>query len=437
MNDSELDALLKEARTKIDTEGLYPARLFGDRTLWDRERHNVFGKSWVYLGHVSELTEANSYMVRSIVDDQFIVTKDKDGTIRALHNSCRHRGMQVCRADTGRAARFTCPYHGWTFSNTGKLLAMPTGKDLYSDGFKKEDWGLKHLPGLEIFHGLIFGSLNPDVEPLKDYLGPMAWYLELMVARTKEGLEVRGAPNRSVVNGDWKIAADNFVGDAFHTATTHASMLGGRDPLFASNGHQVVCGNGHALGHGSAFLPDGNKVTSYGGLPEEMWPEIHETLLPEQAEMLKDTLHFHGNVFPNFSFLQVLEAPAEDAPPTSMLTLRVWHPLENGKLEICSWFLVDKSAPEEHKQSSYEAYLRCFGSGGCFEADDAENWRSISRMSKGQFSEDNYYNYQLGQDCVAPNPEWTGPGTAYPRAYAEIGQRHFHGHWMDMMLGGK
>ena len=66
-------------------------------------------------------------------EDPILVCRGSDGVVRAFLNSCRHRGMKVCRADRGNARQFTCSFHGWTYANTGELRGVPLGKNAYGE----------------------------------------------------------------------------------------------------------------------------------------------------------------------------------------------------------------------------------------------------------------------------------------------------------------
>ena len=426
-----IESLLIEAKRDL-AEGLYPARMFSDPDIFALERERIFGRAWVFLGHESEIPNPGDYVLRYIVDDQFIVTRAKDGAVRALHNSCPHRGVPVCRGDKGNAHRFSCPYHGWTFANTGDLVGVPMGADLYPEGFDKKAWGLRQLPNIDTFCGLIFGSMDPNALPLDEYLGAAKWYLQLLAGRTKRGLQVVGAPHRWVVDSNWKLPADNFVGDAYHVQMTHRSMLRGREPLFTLKGQHIQAGNGHGFGIG---LPDDPDVPPYVGLPQALWADIEATLSPEQSSILKRTIFIHGSVFPNLSVLQSIEAKDGQSPPTSMLTFRSWQPIAANKMEIWSWCMVDSDAPPEYKKESAAAYVNTFGSGGQLEQDDAENWRSSTRAVTGQFSQKTKFNYQLSREKLEKSIDWPGPGDAYPQAFAEFNQIAFHKRWLAYMTG--
>ncbi len=75
-------------------------------------------------------------------EEPVLVTRDAHGQIRAFLNTCRHRGMRVCRADWGHTAAFTCPYHGWTYDTAGALTGVPKFQEGYYGELDKSAWGL-------------------------------------------------------------------------------------------------------------------------------------------------------------------------------------------------------------------------------------------------------------------------------------------------------
>ena len=106
-----------------------------------------------------------------------------DGGLRAYLNLCRHRGNRVCRADRGNAKLFTCSYHGWTYSSDGKLAVVPMA-DAFPE-LDRDQWGLIPVAQIDSYKGLIFATFDTAAPPLRDYLGDMAWYLDILLDREK------------------------------------------------------------------------------------------------------------------------------------------------------------------------------------------------------------------------------------------------------------
>ena len=430
-----LKEMLQKGLHDLEADWTVPSGVINDPEVHRVERERVFGRTWVFLGHESEIREPGDYVVRYISENQFIVTRDEAGEIRAHFNSCRHRGMQVCRAEMGNASHYRCPYHGWTYNNKGDLVGVPAGKEAYGNKLRKKDWGLRPMPQLGTYKGLIFGCLDPDAMSLEDYLGDMKFYLDIVLDRSDAGMEVVGAPQRWIVDANWKLGADNFIGDAYHTMMTHRSMvelgLAPPDPQFALYGEHVHTQHGHGLG--IIGPPPGIPLPEFFGLPENIIEELHRRLTPDQVEVLRPAAFIHGTVFPNLSIGNFLMGKDHVSPPTPFLSLRLWHPIGPDKMEIWSFFLVEKDAPDWFKQESYESYVHTFGSSGVFEQDDAENWRSITRVLGGEFGRQQELNYQMGRGVIEPDPHWPGPGEAYPLDYAEANQRNFHQYWLECM----
>ena len=109
-----------------------------------------------------------------------ILLRDSAGALRALYNRCTHRGSTVCRAASGNAKAFQCPYHGWTFHNSGRLAGVPW-PDGYACDFKDDKFNLAQVSRVESYRGFIFGTLNSEMPTLKEYLGEAARPLVYLV----------------------------------------------------------------------------------------------------------------------------------------------------------------------------------------------------------------------------------------------------------------
>src|SRR5262249_17765972 len=154
------------------------------------ESERIFGRCWLYLAHESQIGNADDYVTAYMAEDPVLVTRDRDGRIRAFLNSCTHRGARICRREQGSAKMFRCPYHGWTFSNSGALEGVPLFKSAYHSELDKSRLGLKEVAQLDSVGGMIFATWDPDAPSLRDYLGDMAFYIELMTERLPGGVQI-------------------------------------------------------------------------------------------------------------------------------------------------------------------------------------------------------------------------------------------------------
>src|SRR5206468_3708798 len=81
-------------------------------------------------------------------------------------NSCRHRGMKVCRADEGNTEAFTCSYHAWTYASDGRLIGVPHYKEAYFEELDRAQWGLVPVAQLDAYRGLIFATWDASAPAL-------------------------------------------------------------------------------------------------------------------------------------------------------------------------------------------------------------------------------------------------------------------------------
>lgn len=421
MTREQLTDHLKE--TVIPEEGIIPAYILGDESVYNLEHEKVFLKTWVFVGHESEIPNKNDFITRELSGYSIIITRTGDDEINAFYNMCTHRGMKLCRADKGNKRTFQCPYHGFNFMNTGECIGVPLQKDIYGKDFDRTKMGLNQVR-IESYKGLLFATWNEEAESLKDFLGDFTWYLDLLVARAE--MEVIGEPQRFIVNANWKVGSDNFVGDSYHTMVTHGSIAKlGMVPsaTYSRKGYQIYTKNGHGLNLG---MP--NPVFAF---PEELKEEFKSNLTEDQYAVLSDMKNMIGNVFPNLSFL--ISHTEIKGQPISNTSIRMWRPIGVNKMEVTAWMLVEKNAPQEWKDRSRDAFILTFSPSGIFEQDDTEVFTDITMTASGSmpFQKNLTYNYTMG---LQREPiDFVGPGVVYGDKFSEANQRNFYKYWMELM----
>ena len=224
---------------------LVSRRCWSDPEVYTLEKQAIFGRSWLYLGHESQLREPGDFIQAFMGETPIILARGENHQLHASINSCTHRGLPVCRADHGNAKRFVCPYHNWSYTVSGDLVAIPQERQLKCKPDKSQ-LGLKQVPRLESWRGLIFGSFREDIEPLEDYLGDMRFYLDAFFDRFPEGIEIVGAPHRWILDANWKLPMENQLGDVNHGPYLHASIIpDSANEEIIKLGHSVVTEPGH------------------------------------------------------------------------------------------------------------------------------------------------------------------------------------------------
>ncbi len=429
------DALVERLKQTVEPEaGRIPMFIYTDPEVYEMELRQVFGRTWMFVAHESELPEPGSFVVRTMGEQSVIVGRGEDGVVRVFLNSCRHRGMKLACEDFGKVGMWRCPYHGFAYASTGEfmgtLVGAPYEKIAYPDGLDRQALRLIEAR-CESYRGMIFATWDPAADPLEEFLGDLRWYLDIVLGRAE--MEVVGVPQKWVIPCAWKFPSENFTSDAYHTATAHAflarlDLVKGVD--FGRDGYHVDTGNGHGLGIGVHDPAEG----SY--FPAELQEEYAANLGPDQLELLGRIKNFHGNVFPNLSFL-IPNFIEVDGKRVMGMMLRLWQPIGPDKIEVYSWHLVERNAPDWWKRLGRRMYVQTFGASGMFDQDDTENWELQTQNSNSALSrrDEVWMHFEMGFD-QEPIADFPGPGGVFDGKYSESAGRTYYRRWLDLMLEG-
>jgi fatty-acyl-CoA synthase len=218
--------------TTSDLSGLIEAdrvhsSLYTDPAIFQAELERIWYRTWVFVGHASEIPEPGDYVVKSIGPQQVIMTRDKQGEIHMVLNRCAHRGNLVCDAPRGNANAFRCPYHGWTFSNTGKLIGFPFQSGYGGREAKEHLPGLGRVPRIDSYKGFVFGSFgtDPDHPTLLEHLGDATEAFDRLVGLSPDGeIELTAGWLQHKVKANWKMLLENET-DGYHPQFVHASIF--------------------------------------------------------------------------------------------------------------------------------------------------------------------------------------------------------------------
>lgn len=365
-------------------------RIYNDEELFEAEMQQIFGRSWLFLCHETQIPERGDFFEAVMGRDNVLVVRQKDGSIKAMLNSCTHRGNAVCRAEEGNARSFLCTYHGWSFGIDGRLKGVPGYKDLYHEDFAKADFDLPAIAQLDTYHGFVFGTHDPDAPPLADFLGETG-RLGLDQIAARGDMEIIPGIQKFTINCNWKFAQDNLL-DWYHPQVTHASaMMAGvlPDPIRPSAEHidqdELIMQDGEKLEMTKAAAMSGTKYPSVvvigeyghsiaGPTTEANVGEYDSTwrLKGEAAEMLGDRADIagHPGIFPNVW-----------VAATAQISLRI--PRSPTVTEFWWFSFVDKNLSERHRRNAVRAANRVFGPAGILEQDDGENWSQSTMQTHG------------------------------------------------------
>ncbi|MGA2392873.1 MAG: aromatic ring-hydroxylating dioxygenase subunit alpha [Candidatus Lustribacter sp.] len=425
----------------VDPErGLISREIFVDEEVYRLEQERIFCKQWLFIGHASQVPEPGDYFQSRMGEENVIMVRAKDGGINVFLNSCRHRGMKVCRYDAGNAAVFTCPYHGWSYGLNGDLIGVPRFKDVYYGELDRSQYGL--LAARVCNHrGMVWATWNFTGPDFYEFMGEMLQFHDSMLEPTDGGdgeMEVLPGVQKWVVPCNWKFPGENSIGDHYH-GVSHVSVElvgigpGGRGSTrHGDGGYRPLAMTAFPkTGHGSRggkANPDAvprYPFPAFSDPATEAWHraawERHQVNRPGERPAW-DRLGNGGNIFPNMNYHTRWPRTIMVAHPQSPTTCEMWR-----------WFLVDKDMPFEVKQFVRAYFLRYSGPGGLTEQDDMENWAYATIASQGAMARKLPYNVQQGLghavDSDAPIK-----GARYSGGFvSESSAMVFYNRWQELM----
>ncbi|MEP6996444.1 MAG: aromatic ring-hydroxylating dioxygenase subunit alpha [Betaproteobacteria bacterium] len=207
----EIDALLDSRR---DGHGL-PRAFYHTDALYVRELDRIWHGGWLFAGFSCEIPKPGDFITLELDGTPILVMRDDAGEVGAFHNVCRHRGTMLCRTDSGNVRAIVCPYHSWTYSRQGELVACHG----MHDDVDKSKLGLRKL-SVEVCSGLVYVSLAPAppaFAPLREAFEPAARPQGFEHAKIAKIMDYDVAAN-------WKLVWENNR-ECFHCARCHPQYV--------------------------------------------------------------------------------------------------------------------------------------------------------------------------------------------------------------------
>lgn len=200
-------------------EGTLPASAYLDGGEYQRDLEAIWYRRWIMVCRAADIAEPLAFKVFTVGTQEVLVVRDETGVLRAFHNTCRHRGSQLCTATSGRlkARLLTCRYHSWSYSLRGDLVRVPS-KTL-PEGFLKSDYPLYSV-ALSEWRGFVFVNLDENPKGTVEET-----FDEASVSLANWPLEdlVSGHVFTKVMNCNWKIFWENF-NECLHCPGVHKHL---------------------------------------------------------------------------------------------------------------------------------------------------------------------------------------------------------------------
>ena len=193
-----------------------PRALYTERAAFDCDLKKVFHNSWIYAACEADVGRPGDYYCFSLGDNSIIITRDRNGALHGLHNSCCHRGSRVCRKERDNRARLVCPYHQWTYDLDGRLVYAPSmGRD-----FDLSRHRLRPMH-LESIGGLIFVCLADEPPAsIARARADLAPYLDIYNLRS-----LKLAWQEDIVeDSNWKLVMENNR-ECYHCHANHPQLM--------------------------------------------------------------------------------------------------------------------------------------------------------------------------------------------------------------------
>ena len=347
------------------------------------ERERIFDRSWLYLGHASELKQPNDFVTRRVGGRELIFNRDRKGSYHAFMNTCPHRGALVAREKCGNALGFKCFYHGWSFNNNGKYSTR-TPPGVYPADFGKDgSVDLAEVARIDSYRDFFFINFDKNAVGLPEYLADSKIILDLVADHSPNGMEIVGGTQEYSIRANWKLLVENSY-DGYHAAETHGTYF---DYLLNSIGATVATdlkdvedisrgvdlGNGHAMVEGKApwGRPVGRPIPAWGEEGkveiEAIVAELHSRVGPERAERISNRDRNMG-IFPSLVINDIMA-----------ITVRTFYPEAPDLMNVSSWALAPVGENREARKRRLDNFLEFLGPGGFATPDDVEALESAQR----------------------------------------------------------
>jgi len=345
--------------------------------IFREELERIFGHSWLYVGHESEVAAPGDYVRRPVGGRPvFMVRGAKSGNVHVFHNTCTHRGAVVCRHKSGNAKVFQCFYHAWTFDSDGKLTGVPD-RDAYSAKLDFSQLGLRPVARVENYRGFVFASFDENVTDLVTYLAGAREYLDLVIDSGDGEMEIVKGTNEYCIGANWKLLAENSI-DGYHAVSTHDTYFKYLVAL-GTNLKGGVQGTARDLGNGHAVLeyaaPWGRPIAKweplFGEHARQEIAAVRAGLVgkygPKRASRMAD-VNRNLLIYPNLVVNDIMA-----------ITVRTFMPSAPDRMDVTAWEMAPRDELPALRQRRLDSFLTFLGPAGFATPDDLEALESCQQ----------------------------------------------------------
>ena len=381
-------------------DGLHiPRERYYDRDFFELEKERLWPRVWQMACRLEEIPQPGDFVEYEICDQSILVVRQRDMSVKAFYNACRHRATELCKG-SGRlpGGQIACPFHGWRWNLDGSNSYVYGEWDFDPELLNPEDLRLVECK-VDTWGACAFINMDPQARPLREALSPGA---ELLEGYGVEDLRVYWW-KEAIVGCNWKLAQEAFQ-EAWHVMATHPQLTMGAGEAYPSDGAEVTAfPNGHSRFQASIDESGGSVMTGEGFLESMrlLW-EGQDAMILERDLRIFEGVRSRvgpGEDYASAAIAALIDYDSGAGIPlrTTPEAMRLWGgevylfpnffflPMYSNSLsyrarpynddpEMCRfevWSLTMPPAGEEPGRAQLK---------GRFALDDAENWGLIPRQ---------------------------------------------------------
>ncbi|MFI5095162.1 MAG: Rieske 2Fe-2S domain-containing protein [Candidatus Acidiferrales bacterium] len=217
----------RDVHEQIECAHTLASNFYTDPSILEAEKRRIFRRTWQLAGTLNTpcgelngakrtISDVETFFTADVVGEPVVVVRDKEGTLRAFSNVCRHRAGPIAQG-SGSKSVLRCGYHGWTYTLDGRLIGTPDVEGV--EFFDRSAMGMVPLR-LETWEQLIFVNFDLNAEPLSGYLGK--------IPEQARGFQFKGLQfverRDYVIDCNWKVYVDNYL-EGYHIPVAHPGLM--------------------------------------------------------------------------------------------------------------------------------------------------------------------------------------------------------------------
>lgn len=412
--------------------------IYLDKDIFQAELTNIFEADWIFLCHESQVKNHGDYFAAHIGRQPVFVHRQEDGSLKGFLNACSHRAAIMTPLQQGNAKTLTCRFHGWTYKCDGTCIRVKEEETGYGENLDKNIFNLTEIGAIASYKGFVFGSLNPDVTSLEDFLGESKSFIDFVADQSAAGLEVLPGSQKYVIGGNWKMSTENAV-DGYHTSTVHR--------IFASTVKQREAREGYegmmktetgrlakkTVRNGCYDLGQGHMV---------IWAErdpVSTSPLSEAEERLEKD-HPTGKV--NWMLRRgrnLIIYPSLMINDFAATQIRTFRPISEDETEVTIYCLAPSEESREARYARLRKFEDFFMASGMATSDDVVALEATHDGSRGRVAQ--WGEFHRGQGTLVHGPDDVAeeggfnPETSNSSWDHETLYYSFYRRWRDQVSG--